>query len=143
MGRILAIDYGTKRTGIAATDPLRIIANGIGTYPTGEVLNFLKGYMATEQVDCIVLGDPRYPDGNPAQLAGQVRAFADSIRKLFPGIEVALHDERFTSVEAKQIILQSGVGKKKRQDKALVDKVSAVLILQDYMEHLRLAPKKD
>ena len=143
MGRILAIDYGTKRTGIAATDPLRIIANGIGTYPTGEVLNFLKGYMATEQVDCIVLGDPRYPDGNPAQLAGQVRTFADSIRKLFPGVEVALHDERFTSVEAKQIILQSGVGKKKRQDKALVDKVSAVLILQDYMEHLRLAPKKD
>lgn len=140
MGRIIAIDYGTKRTGVAATDPLRIIANGIGTYPTGEILAFLKTYIASEPVDCIVIGDPRYPDGNPAQLAGQVRVFANAIRKLFPDIEIALHDERFTSVEAKQIILQSGIGKKKRQNKALVDKVSAVLILQDYMEHLRLAP---
>lgn len=140
MGRILAIDYGTKRTGLAASDPLRIIANGIGTYPTETFLEVLKAYMREEEVDCIVVGDPKYPDGNPAQLSKQVHAFAAKLRQLFQGVEVVLHDERYTSEEAKQIILQSGIGKMKRRDKSLVDKVSAVLILQDYMEHLRLHP---
>ncbi|MBV6429542.1 MAG: putative pre-16S rRNA nuclease [Haliscomenobacter sp.] len=137
MGRILAIDYGTKRTGIAATDPLQIIANGIGTFPTDEVFAFLKKYLSEEPVDCIVVGDPKYPDGNPAQIAHLVLGFARKLKEMFPEIQVALHDERYTSEDAKQIIRQSGAGKKKRQDKGLVDKVSAVLILQDYMERLR------
>ena len=137
MGRILAIDYGTKRTGIAATDPLQIIANGIGTFPTDEVIAFLKKYLSEEPVDCIVVGDPKYPDGNPAQIAHLVLGFARKLKEMFPEIQVALHDERYTSEDAKRIIRQSGAGKKKRQDKGLVDKVSAVLILQDYMERLR------
>ncbi len=137
MGRILSIDYGTKRTGIAATDPLRIIATGIGTFPTDEVFDFLKQYIREETVDCIVVGDPKYPDGNPAQIAHLVHGFVRKLKELFPEIRIELHDERYTSEEAKRIIRQSGAGKKKRQDKSLVDKVSAVLILQDYLGHLR------
>lgn len=137
MPRIVAIDYGTKRTGIAATDPLQIIASGIGTFPTDEVLPFLKGYLSSEEVGCIVVGDPKYPDGNPAQIAPQVQAFVRKLRETFPGLDVVLHDERFTSEEAKQVIRQVVPSRKKRRDKGLVDKVSAVIILQDYLEHQR------
>lgn len=140
MGRTIAIDYGTKRTGVAATDPLGMIANGIGTFATDQVLDYLSAYLKQEEVDCIVVGDPRYPDGNPAQLAPQVATFAETLRRMFPGVAVVLHDERFTSEEAKRAILASGLGKMKRRDKGLVDKVSAVIILQDYLEHVRLAP---
>ncbi len=136
MPRILAIDYGTKRTGIAVTDPLQIIASGLSTIPTHDVFDFLTDYLQNEEVETIVVGYPMYPDGNPAQIAHLVKGFASGLRKRFPGVEVVLHDERFTSEMAKQVILQSGVRQKKRRDKSLVDKVSAALILEDYMKSI-------
>ena len=137
MARILAIDYGTKRTGLAVTDTLQIIANGLDTVATSELEDYLQRYLEQEEVEAIVVGEPFYPDGNPAQIHHLVVGFVRRLKKLFPDIEVVTHDERFTSEEAKQIILQSGAKKKKRRDKGLVDKVSAVLILQDYLETKR------
>ena len=134
MSRILAIDFGLKRTGVAVTDPLRIIASALTTVPTAEVLDFLKKYCATEDVTCFVVGLPLHPDGNPAQIAPQVDAFAERLRQLFPGKEVFRQDERYTSNQAKEIILQSGIKKQKRRDKALVDRIAAALILEQYME---------
>lgn len=136
MARILAIDYGTKRTGLAVTDPLQIIASGLETIPTREVFDYLSDYVRAEEVEKIVVGAPLHLDGTPAQIAHLVIGFVRQLSKLFPDIEIVTHDERFTSVEAKRIILQSGVKKKKRRDKSLVDKISAVLILQDYLQHL-------
>lgn len=134
MGRILAIDFGLKRTGIAVTDPLKIIASALTTVPTAEVLDFLKQYCAQEEVECFVLGLPLHPDGNPAQIAPQADAFAEKLKKLFPEKNIIRQDERNTSNEAKKIILQSGVKKQKRRDKSMVDKIAAALILQQYME---------
>jgi putative Holliday junction resolvase len=134
MARIMGIDYGTKRTGIAVTDPLQIIASGLTTIPTPEVFDFLTDYLQAEEVGKIVVGEPMYPDGNPAQIAHLVKGFVKNLRKLFPGIEIVTHDERFTSSDAKRIILQSGAKQKKRRDKALVDKISAALILEDYLK---------
>ncbi len=133
MSRILGIDYGTKRTGIAVTDPLQIIASGLTTVPTHELFEFIAKYMKEEEVEAIVVGEPMHPDGNPAQIAEQVKGFANKLRKQYPNIQVFMQDERYTSVEAKQVILQSGANRKKRQDKALVDKVAAALILEDYL----------
>lgn len=137
MARILSIDYGTKRTGLAVSDPLQIIASGLDTVATNDIFDYLKKYMEEEEVETIVVGDPMYPDGNPAQIAHLVVGFVRKLKKLYPEIAFVMQDERFTSVEAKKIILQSGAKKKKRRDKALVDKISAVLILQDYMEENR------
>ena len=138
MARILAIDYGTKRTGIAVSDPLQIIANGLDTIPTENLIPFLENYIQSEEVETIVVGEPLYPDGNPAQIADLVYQLVNRLKKKFPQISIALQDERYTSEEAKRIILQSGIRKKKRRDKSLVDKVAAVLILQDFMEEKRL-----
>jgi len=136
MPRIIGIDYGTKRVGVAVTDSLQIIVNGLDTVPTGEIFDFLKKYMEDEEVECIVVGEPMHKDGNPAQIAHLVVGFIRKLKKLFPEIKVDTQDERFTSKDAKQIILQSGIKKKKRRnDKELVDKISAVLILQDYLGH--------
>ncbi|MDX1666555.1 MAG: Holliday junction resolvase RuvX [Saprospiraceae bacterium] len=137
MGRILAIDYGTKRTGLAVSDPLRIIASGLDTVATREIYEYLEQYLDREEVDVIVVGEPLHPDGRPAQIAHLVVGFVRKLKKLFPGVEVVTRDERYTSEEAKRIILASGTRKKKRRDKSLVDKVSAILILQDYMDELR------
>lgn len=137
LARILSIDYGTKRTGLAVTDPLQIIPTGLDTVPTNELEDFLKQYLSQEEVETIVLGEPLYPDGNPAQIHHMVVGFARKLRKLFPEVEVVMQDERFTSEEAKAVIRQSGARKKKRRDKALVDKVSATLILRDYLEQNR------
>ena len=134
MGRILGIDFGTKRTGIATTDPLKIIASGLDTFPSETVLDFLVAYIAEEEVEGIVVGFPLYPDGNPAQLAPQVEAFVQKLMKQFPQVEVNTWDERYTSEEAKRIILKSGARKKQRRDKSLVDKISAALILEDYLK---------
>lgn len=136
MARIIGIDYGTKRVGVAVTDSLQIIVNGLDTVPTSEVFDFLKKYMEEEEVECIVVGEPMHKDGNPAQIAHLVVGFIRKLKKLFPEIKIDTQDERFTSKDAKEIILQSGIKKKKRQnDKELVDKISAVLILQDYLGH--------
>ena len=136
MARVLGIDYGTKRVGLSATDPLQIIVSGVDTVPTAEIFGYLKKYLQTEEVEKIVVGEPFYPDGNPAQIHHLVIGFSRKLQKLYPGIEVVLHDERYTSEAAKTVIFQSGAKKKKRQDKALIDKMSAVLILQDYLKHL-------
>ena len=137
MSRIMGIDYGTKRTGIAVTDPLQIIAAGLTTVPTSELFDFIENYLREEEVEAIVVGEPMYPDGNPAQIAHLVKGFVNKLRKQHPDIEVFMQDERYTSELAKQIILQSGVGRKKRRDKSLVDKVSAALILEDYLNSKR------
>jgi putative Holliday junction resolvase len=137
VARILSIDYGTKRTGLAVSDPLQIIATGLDTVSTKDVFDYLKDYIAREEVETIVVGDPKYPDGNPAQIAHLVVGFVRKLKEMFPDIPVETMDERYTSEEAKRIILQSGAKKKKRRDKGLVDKISAVLILQDYMEEQR------
>ncbi|KAA3635525.1 MAG: Holliday junction resolvase RuvX [Bacteroidetes bacterium] len=138
MARILSIDYGTKRTGLAVTDPLQIIASGLDTVATQEIFEYLKKYIEEEEVETIVVGDPKYPDGNPAQIAHLVVGFVRKLKEMFPEIKIDTIDERYTSEEAKKIILKSGAKKKKRRDKGLVDKISAVLILQDYMEQNRL-----
>ncbi len=135
MARILAIDYGLKRTGLAVTDPLQIIATGLDTVETKELLPFLKNYFSEEEVEGIVIGEPKHLDGTPTHLMPKIEALIKKINELFPDIKVDLQDERFTSADAKRIILQSGAKKKKRRDKALVDKISAVLILQEYLQH--------
>jgi len=137
LSRILAIDYGTKRTGLAVTDPLQLIANGLDTVPTPQVFAYLEDYLEKEEVELFIVGEPLHADGSPAQIAHLVVGFVRKLKKTFPDIPVEMVDERYTSEEAKLIIRQSGLKKKKRRDKSLVDKVSAVLILQDYMdEHL-------
>lgn len=133
MGRILAIDYGLKRTGIAVTDPLKIIASALTTIPTAELMDFLEKYCSEEEVECFVVGLPMHADGNPAQIAAQIDDFAEKLRKKFPQQPVVRQDERYTSVDAQRIILQSGIKKQKRRDKSLVDKIAAALILEQYM----------
>ena len=134
MPRILSIDYGTKRTGIAVSDPLQIIATGLDTVPTHQLMAYLKNYMQEEDVETIVVGEPFHPDGTPAQISHLILGFVRQLKKEFPDTIIERIDESFTSEEAKSIILQSGVRKKKRREKGLVDKISAVLILQDFME---------
>lgn len=132
----MGIDYGTRRTGIAVTDPLQIIASGLTTIPTAEAFEFLAVYLREEDVEKIVVGEPLHPDGNPAQIAHLVKGFVNQLRRKFPNIEVVMQDERYTSETAKDIILQSGIGKKKRRDKALIDQISAALILEDYLKSI-------
>ena len=136
MGRILAIDYGLKRTGLAATDPLRMIANGLETVRTGELMAFLEKYLAKEQVDIFVLGLPTQMSGAESQTMPYIRTFATNLQKKFPTVELVYVDERFTSVLAHRAMLDGGLKKKARQDKALVDKISATIILQSYLESL-------
>lgn len=131
--RIMAIDFGLKRTGIAVTDPLKIIASPLTTVPTAQLLDFIKNYCATEQVEAFVVGLPLHLDGNPAQISQHVDGFAKRLAALFPDCPVHRQDERLTSVEAKRIILNSGIKKQKRQDKSLVDKIAAAVILEQFM----------
>lgn len=133
--RILSIDYGKKRTGIAVTDPAQIIANGLTTVDTHELLPFLKDYTAREQVERFVVGLPTQPNGLPSENQNRVLAFVEKLKKALPDIPVEMYDERFTSVLAHRAILDSGIGKKRRQtDKGLVDEISACIILQGYMD---------
>ncbi len=134
MGRILAIDAGQKRTGIAATDNLQLIANGLTTVPSNEVFSFLEKYLHEETVDEFVVGLPKQMSGSDSQSMKFVTPLVNRLKKLFPHIPVVMVDERFTSKLAQQAILLSGVNKTKRQDKALIDQVSATIILQSYLE---------
>lgn len=136
MGRILALDYGTKRTGVAVSDPLMIIAGGLETVPTAQLMSWLEKYLAGNDVDIIVLGRPTQMDGSPSDTLPHVEGLAKRLRAKFPEVSVEWYDERFTSVLAQRAIIDSGVGKMKRRDKGLVDKVSATIILQDYMGSL-------
>ncbi len=133
MGRILAIDYGSKRVGIAATDPLQMIANGLTTIHSKEVFNYLSEYVAREPVDTIVVGYPVNLDGTDTNATSLVKGFVRKLRKTFPEQEIKTWDETFTSKMATSSLIEGGVKKKKRQDKTLVDKVSATLILQSYL----------
>lgn len=134
MGRILAIDYGMKRTGIAVTDPLRIIATALETVETKSILDFLSGYFGQEPVDEIVLGLPRTLKNEDSETAPAVRMFAEELKKKFPDKPVHFVDERFTSSIAKQTMILGGMKKKDRRDKSNVDRISAVLILQTFLE---------
>jgi putative holliday junction resolvase len=134
VARILAIDYGSKRTGLAVTDPLQIIATGLETVATVALLDYLQAYLAREEVDTVVIGEPSHADGNPTQLVPHIRGFVRQLQKLYPALNIVLQDERFTSVLAKEAILKSGAKRKQRQDKGLVDKIAAVIILQEYLE---------
>lgn len=139
MGRILAIDYGVRRTGIAVTDSLQIIANGLTTVDTKQLLDFLKEYTRREEVELFVVGLPKQTNGLDSDNLPRVRSFVGQLQKALPGIPVEWWDERYTSVMAHQAMLESGIGKKARQNKALVDEISACIILQGYMESRRFA----
>lgn len=134
MGRIIAIDYGRKRTGIAATDPMQIIANSVTTVASSEVLNFLVKYTQNETVDAFVIGYPRQLNNQPSEAVKYIDPFVKQLKKAFPGKDVILVDERFTSKIAHQTMLEGGVKKKDRQNKALIDSISATIILQSYLE---------
>ncbi len=134
MGRILAIDYGTRRTGIAVSDPLRIIAGGLETVPTKELERWLAQYFAANDVSTVVVGKPMQMNGAPSDTWKYIEPLAARLRKAYPDKEVVFHDERFTSVMAHRTMLESGIGRMARRDKALVDKISATIILQSYME---------
>ena len=134
MARILSIDYGKKRTGIAVTDPLQIIANGLATVSTSELLSYLKDYLSREQVERIIIGRPLQTNGQPSENLQRVEQFVNRWKKEMPDVPVEYVDERFTSVLAHQAMIDGGLRKKARQDKALVDKISATIILEDYLQ---------
>lgn len=133
MARILSIDYGRKRTGLAVTDPLQIIAGGLATVATSELFDWLQAYIARESVERIVIGEPRQPNGEPSENMARVQQFVNCWRKAVPGIPIDYYDERFTSVLAHQAMIDGGLRKKARQNKGLVDEISATIILEDYM----------
>ena len=133
LARILSIDYGKKRTGIAVTDPLQIIAGGLATVSTSELFDWLKAYLAKESVERIIIGEPRQPNGQPSENLQRVQQFVNRWRKAVPEVPIEYFDERFTSVLAHQAMLDGGLKKKARQDKALVDEISATIILEDYL----------
>ncbi len=138
MGRILAIDYGSKRVGIAVTDPLKIIATGLTTVHSKDIIEYLKNYFKTAEVEKVIVGEPKNLDNTASQVAPMVEAFINALKKNFPNMPIDRIDERFTSKMAKQAILQSGLKKKDRRNKSLVDEVSATLILQSFMNKAEL-----
>ena len=138
MGRILAIDYGKKRVGIAVSDPGRIIATGLRTVLSHEVLKFLQDYTAKETIDLFVVGYPKQMDNTDSESMIYVKPFLTALKRKFPTIPIEMFDERFTSVIAHKALIEGGASKKKRQDKALIDTMSATLILTSYMESIRI-----
>ncbi len=136
MGRILAIDYGRKRTGLAVTDPLRITANPLLTIETNGLIGWLRAYFAQEQVDEVVIGHPTQMNGQESESMNYIRPFMGVFRKEFPDKPITMYDERFTSVLAHQAMLAGGMKKKDRQNKAVVDKIAACIILEGYMDSL-------
>jgi putative holliday junction resolvase len=142
MGRILAIDYGQKRVGIAVTDEMKIIANGLATVHVKDVIAFLKDYCAREQVECIVVGEPLDMKSQASDASRFIEPFVKHLRKQFPEIPVERMDERFTSQMAMQTMIDAGLSKKARRNKELVDTISATLILQSYLEKLTYSSKR-
>lgn len=136
MGRILAIDYGKKRTGLAVTDPLRITANPLLTIETKELINWLQTYFEKEKVDVVVIGHPTQMNGEESESMNYIRPFMGNFKKQFPTIPITMYDERFTSVLAHQAMIAGGMKKKDRQDKAIVDKIAACIILEGYLDSL-------
>ena len=138
MARLLAIDYGKKRTGLAVTYELQIIANGLTTVATSSLVDYILDYVKREQVERIIVGMPKQMNNEPSENMCRIVPFVNRLKKLLPAIPVEYHDERFTSVLAHQAILASGIGKMARRNKELVDAVSATIILQSYMESRRM-----
>lgn len=136
MGRILAIDFGSKRTGIAVTDELRLIASGLTTVETSELLPFLKQYLEAENVDLLLVGEPKQRDGTASSVETDIKKFLKRFAKEFPKLDMKRVDERFTSKMAFQTMIDSGLKKKQRQNKALIDEISATIILQDYLKNV-------
>jgi putative Holliday junction resolvase len=134
MGRILALDYGTKRTGIAVTDAMQIIASGLTTVSTTDLMAFLTGYIGSEDVELILVGEPKQKDGTSSDVELPIQEFLNAFTKAFPTMRILRRDERFTSKMAFQTMLDSGLNKKKRRDKGLIDEISATIILQDYLQ---------
>jgi putative Holliday junction resolvase len=130
----MAFDYGTKRIGIAVTDPMQIIATGLDTIHPKDIIEYLKRYMLAERVERFIVGEPKQMDNTPSQSAMHVKGFVTLLKKAFPEIPIEMLDERFTSKMASAAIAQSGMGKKARQNKELVDTVSAVILLQSWMQ---------
>ncbi|QQX76748.1 MULTISPECIES: Holliday junction resolvase RuvX [Aequorivita] len=133
MGRILALDYGSKRTGIAITDELQLIASGLTTVATSDLMDFLKKYIHTEKVELVLVGEPKQKDGTPSTIEEQIQLFLKKFSEVFPDLSVKRIDERYTSKMAFQTMIDSGLKKKQRQNKALVDEISATIILQEFL----------
>ncbi len=138
MSRILAIDYGKKRTGLAVTDPMQIIASGLTTVATTELMDFILKYVAQEKVERIIVGHPKQMNNEDSENMKRIIPFINLLKKKLPAIPIELVDERFTSVLAHQAMLDGGLKKKARQNKALVDEISATIILQSYLETKRM-----
>lgn len=134
--RVMAFDYGTKRIGIAVTDPLQIIATGLDTIHPNKIIDFLKKYLQAEPVERFIVGEPKQMDNTPSQSAPHVKGFVNLLKKTFPDIPVEMLDERFTSKMASAAIMQSGLKKMDRQNKERVDTISATILLQSWMEGL-------
>lgn len=138
MARLLAIDYGKKRTGLAVSDEMQMIAGGLTTVPTTGLVDFLLDYVKREPVERIIVGLPKQMNNEPSENMCRITPFVNRLRKLLPDIPVEYHDERFTSVLAQRTIIEAGIKKMARRNKELVDEVSAVIILQSYMESRRM-----
>ena len=137
MGRIMAIDYGRKRTGVAVTDPLQIVAGNLATVPTHALMQFIKDYIARETVDRIVIGLPTQLNGQPSESMRYIEPFVKRLGKELPGIPVVMYDERFTSTIAHQAMIDGGMKKSDRRDKSRVDAIAATIILNDYLQSLQ------
>lgn len=137
MGRILAIDYGKKKVGVAVSDPCRIIATGLETVPSHEIFRFLESYITREPVDLFVVGHPKQMDNTDSESMTYIKPFLTALRRKFPDIPIVMYDERFTSVLAHKALIEGGAKKKTRQNKALIDTMSATIILTSYMEQQR------
>ena len=135
----MAIDLGRKRCGIAVTDPLQIIANGLTTVASAQLVDFVMNYLKTEEVETLVIGEPKDMKNNPSDCSKYIDPIVNRLKKLLPDMNIVRYDERFTSVMAHQTMLDAGLKKSKRQDKELVDTISATIILQSYMESLRVS----
>lgn len=134
MGRILGIDYGRKRCGIAVTDPLKIIANGLTTVPSHTLIDFIQGYVAKEDVEKIIVGLPKQLNGNPSESMKYITPFINRLRKVLPNIPIEMYDERFTSTLAHKAMIDGGMKKSNRQNKEIVDTIAASIILNDYLQ---------
>lgn len=135
--RILAIDYGQKRTGIAVTDEMQIIASGLTTVPSETAIAFLVSYFSKERVERVLIGEPKQMSGEPSESTAVIEAFVQKFKETFPDMPIVRVDERFTSKMAFQTMISSGLGKKQRQDKGLIDEISATIMLQDYLSSKR------
>ena len=134
MGCLVAIDYGEKRTGIAHTDSLQLIASGLTTLPTIESIEFLQQYLLDNDVEAIIIGQPKQKDGTFSSIEKQILKFISTLKKKLPNVRIIRHDERFTSKLASQVIMDSGLKKRRRRNKSIIDKISATIILQSYLE---------